>query len=410
MMYFFLSNCTLSPTWMTLILPNMSQWCVNMLRDLWLDFTTPAQTAVKGRTNSWPPFLDKKRKPFIGHSQASQAAVSCTIRNKSIQNHSIRKYFLLFWVYLKIRRPQIDPRKDPFNRFNQCEFWGAPWSCLIVIVASDSVYLSTQYILFHIITWPVFQIPNMISTSFLFSVSSKHFNAKSKHAYHCQVISMSKYGQVLLGVLDSIYFCFVVCGVLLFSNLKHTQKIVTLCNVRRFNKPVMTSPADPSYKEWSRMAMPIFTRQHHGRWAPKTYFHVFPPSTPNVQSILKGQILELVTCPRKKPSGSRSCVLLLLHKNFTVWINLKGKKNGHDWWIWSLKSWDSHWAQKKISWLFIGLGKPCYLTQKVPGFRDQYQSLWEWCEAEQQHKLQWKIMTSQSVRSTNSIKKHLTTS
>ena len=142
----------------------MSQWCVNMrdaevtatrgkksyhdntpssfnmLRDLWLDFTTPAQTAVKGRTNSWPPFLDKKRKPFIGHSQASQAAVSC------IQNHSIRKHI---WVYLKIRRPQIDPRKDPFN---QCEFWGAPWSCLIVIVASDSVYLSTQYIMFHIVT------------------------------------------------------------------------------------------------------------------------------------------------------------------------------------------------------------------------------------------------------------------
>lgn len=120
-----------------------AQWCVNMLRDLWLDFTTPAQTAVKGRTNSWPPFLDKKRKPFIGHSQASQAAVSC------IQNHSIRKHI---WVYLKIRRPQIDPRKDPFAFGNQCEFWGAPWSCLIVIVASDSVYLSTQYILFHIIT------------------------------------------------------------------------------------------------------------------------------------------------------------------------------------------------------------------------------------------------------------------
>ena len=74
----------------------------------------------------------------------------------------------------------------------------------------------------------------MILTSFLFSVSSKHFNAKSKHAYHCQVISMSKYGQVLLGVLDSIYVCFVFCGVLLISNLKHTQKIVTLCNVRRF--------------------------------------------------------------------------------------------------------------------------------------------------------------------------------
>ena len=251
----------------------------------------------------------------------------------------------------------------------------------------------------------------MISTSFLFSVSSKHFNAKSKHAYHCQVISMSKYGQVLLGVLDSIYFCFVVCGLLLISNLKHTQKIVTLCNVRRFNKPVMTSPADPSYKEWSRMAMPIFTRQHHGRWAPIAYFHVFPPSTPNfLPRFWKDKFLHSSPVHVKSlqvPGVVSSCSCTKTSQFGSTWRAKKMDMIDESG-VWNPEIRIGH--KPKYLGCSLVWENCATFTQKVPGFRDQYQSLWEWCEAEQQHKLQWKIMTSQSVRSTNSIKKQLTTS
>lgn len=164
----------------------------------------------------------------------------------------------------------------------------------------------------------------------------------------------------------------------------------------------MTSPADPSYKEWSSMAMPIFTRTS---WSLGTN-SVFPPSTPNfLPRFWKDNFLHSSPVHVKSlqvPGGVSSCSCTKTSQFGSTW---RAKK-----WTWLMN------LESEILRFALGTNKNILVvnlatfTQKVPGFRDQYQSLWEWCETEQQHKLQWKIMTSQSVRSTNSIKKQLTTS
>ncbi len=208
--------------------------------------------------------------------------------------------------------------------------------------------------------------------------------AKSKHAYHCQVMLMSKCGEVLLGVFDSIIFV-----EFFFFSLKHTQKIVTLCNVRRF-LPVMTSPAQrPKLPRMIKDLLPIFTR-HHDRSTNTVFFL---------------ETRHLSTCT---PSGPRSCVLLLLHKNLTAWINLRGKKHG-DWPIWSPKSWYririEHKQKCPVHQFRKNHATP---TQKVSGFPDQYLKFYENGVSDSTAAQPPNIRTCEnhdfSVRSTNSIK------
>lgn len=202
---------------------------------------------------------------------------------------------------------------------------------------------------------------------------------------------MSKYGQVLLGVLDSMY-----C--ILWSS---------------FNFQSETHPKDRYSVQrqtlfcpwWHRLqtqvtkndkgCLPTFTR-HHGR---STNFQATNSWTRH-----------LSTCT---PSGSRSCVLLLLHKNFTVWINWKGNKK----WTWLMKLESEilisnlHWAQTKISWLFILVWENhATLLRKFQGFVINTKFYENGVRQHRSTSSSEKSLTSQSVRSTNGIKKQLTTS